>query len=117
MPSSLYILLFITSVILGIAILIVIYYAKKNNHTELYSEGLHNENDGHYDLALRNYENALSEIKKLRLDKKFYDKIAQKIKTLQLTIDYEKNFRLTADHDIKQEPAGVNNKQVFEAVH
>ena len=117
MPSALYILLFITSVITGVVVLFIIFFSKKNSHTELYSEGLHNENDGHYDLALHNYENALSEIKKIKLDKKFYDKISQKIKILQTTIDYEKNFRLTAGQNNKQETAGPGNKQVFEAVH
>ena len=117
MASALYILLFITSAITCVVVLFIIFFAKKNSHTELYSEGLHNENDGHYDLALHNYENALSEIKKLRLDKKFYDKIAKKIKILQTTIDYEKNFRLTTTQNNKSETAGPNNKQVFEAVH
>jgi len=117
MSSSLYILVFITAGLLGAAIIFIILYTKKNGHTELYSEGLHNENDGHYDLALHNYQSALSEIKKLKLDKKFYDKIAQKIKTLQATIDYEKNFRLAADQDDKQASAGPTNKQALEAVH
>ena len=116
MPRALYILLFITFVITAVVVYIIL-FAKKNSHTELYSEGLHNENDGHYDLALHNYENALSEIKNLRRDKKFYDKITQKIKILQTTIDYEKNFRLTAEQNNKQETVGPGNKQVLEAVH
>jgi hypothetical protein len=51
-----------------------------------------NENDGHYTIALQNYEDALHEIRKLRLDNKFGEKIADRIKILQTTIDYEKNF-------------------------
>jgi hypothetical protein len=58
-----------------------------------YYEGLRNENNGSYRLALRNYENALGEIRKLRRDSKFGRKIADRIRILRTTIEYEKNFQ------------------------
>ncbi|MDR3714484.1 MAG: hypothetical protein P4L51_16855 [Puia sp.] len=91
MSSSSYLLLFISLAIpcaLGLILLL-----NKKNHTELYSEGVRNENDGHYDLALHNYEDALSEIRKHNLHDRFSEKITQRIKILRTTIDYEKNFQ------------------------
>ncbi len=91
MFSSVYLALFIIMVIIGSIIFFIAHY-KKNSHTELYKEGVRNENDGRYTSALQNYEDALIEIRKLKLDNKFSEKIAQRIKVLQTTIDYEKNF-------------------------
>jgi hypothetical protein len=61
--------------------------------TELYYEGLRNENNGSYQLALRNYEDALSEIRKIRRNNKFGRKIADRIRILRTTIAYENNFQ------------------------
>jgi hypothetical protein len=91
MSSSLYLLLFIMLIVLFFSIVLISYY-KKNGHTELYREGARNENEGHYKLALQNYEDALTEIRKLKLDNKFGEKIVQRIKILRTLIDYEKNF-------------------------
>jgi len=44
-------------------------------------------------LALHNYEDALSEVRKLRLNDKFGHKIAAKIRVLRTTIEYENNFQ------------------------
>jgi hypothetical protein len=57
-------------------------------------QGLRNENEGCYNLVLRNYEEALIEVRKLKMGKKFGEKIAQRIKILRITIDYEKNFHI-----------------------
>jgi outer membrane protein assembly factor BamD (BamD/ComL family) len=92
MSSSLYLLFFVLPVILSILIILFI-INKKNSHTELYSEGVRNENEGRYNQALRNYEGALAEIRKLRMNRKFGKKIAERIKILQTTINYEKNFQ------------------------
>jgi hypothetical protein len=92
MSSSSYLLILIVPVVSAIVVFLFIAY-KRNGHTELYSEGLRNENDGHYSLALHNYEDALSEIRKLNTNDKFGEKIAQRIKILRTTIDYEKNFQ------------------------
>jgi outer membrane protein assembly factor BamD (BamD/ComL family) len=92
MSSSLYLLFFVLPIILSILIILFI-INKKNSHTELYSEGVRNENEGRYSQALRNYEGALAEIRKLRMNRKFGKKIAERIKILQTTINYEKNFQ------------------------
>ena len=92
MSPLLYLLLFIIPLLISIFIILYILY-KKNSHTELYSEGLRNENNGRYTSALHNYEDALSEIRKLKLNDKFGVKIAQRIKILRTTIDYERNFQ------------------------
>jgi hypothetical protein len=89
MSPLLYLFLFIIPLLSGISIILYILY-KKNSHTELYSEGLRN---GCYTTALHNYEDALSEIRKLKLNNKFGVKIAQRIKILRTTIDYERNFQ------------------------
>ena len=91
MSTPTYWLLFISCTVLCIIILFFIRH-KQNSHTELYSEGVRNENDGRYKMALRNYEDALSEIRKLKLNKKFGTKIAERIKILRTTIDYEQTF-------------------------
>jgi hypothetical protein len=92
MSPLLYLLLFIIPLLSGVFIILYVLY-KKNSHTELYSEGLRNENNGCYTSALHNYEDALSEIRKLKLNNKFGVKIAQRIKILRTTIDYERNFQ------------------------
>ena len=43
-----------------------LFLKKKNLRVELFVEGLKYENDGHFDEAIINYENALSEVKKNR---------------------------------------------------
>jgi hypothetical protein len=92
MSSSSYLLILIIPVVCAIPVILYIAY-KRNGHTELYSEGLRNENDGQYGLALHNYEDALSEIRKLNTNDKLGEKIAQRIKILRTTMDYEKNFQ------------------------
>jgi outer membrane protein assembly factor BamD (BamD/ComL family) len=92
MQSSMYLLIFIASIILILVIVFVAHY-RKNSHTELYREGVRNENDGQYAQALQNYEDALSEIRKLKLDNKFGIKIALRIKILRTFLDYEKSFQ------------------------
>jgi hypothetical protein len=92
MSHPVFLFLIISLIILSLVFILFANY-KKNNHTELYKEGVRNENDGRYAIALQNYQDALSEVKKLRLDNKFGRKIAQRIKILQTIINYEKNFQ------------------------
>jgi hypothetical protein len=75
--------------------LLVIFYLlhRKNAHTELYIQGLRNENNGCYSSALLNYEDALSEIRKLGVKDRFSVKIAERMKVLRSTMAYEKNFQ------------------------
>ena len=86
-------LLAFSFLIILIAVILLIAFKKRNDHTELYSRGVRNENDGNYSQALRNYEDALKEVRKLKLEKNFGTKIAERIKILRTTIDYEKNFQ------------------------
>lgn len=92
MSPSQYLLLFISLIAIGLTIILFI-LRKKNSHTELYSEGVRNENNGLYKQALRNYEDALNETRKLNINNKFGEKIAGRIKILRTTIDYENNFQ------------------------
>ena len=86
-----YLFLFVTLIVLVFIIIFIANY-KKNSHTELYREGVRNENDGRYIEALQNYEDALSEIRKLKLDNKFGAKISGRIKILRTFMDYENSF-------------------------
>ena len=109
MSSALYLLLFILPVVAGV--LLVLFFIQKKSHTELYSEGVRNENDGRYNLALHNYEDALSEVRKHNMNNKFSEKIAQRIKILRTTIDYEKNFQ-----DRRIQPAASKMGAVTEKI-
>ena len=72
------------------------FFLKKNDlPVELFVEGLKNENDGHFDEAIINYENALSEVKKHRIHSNLKNRIIQKLKVLHTIIEYRKNFQLT----------------------
>lgn len=68
---------------------------KKDLPVELFIQGLKYENDGHFDEAIINYENALSEVKKNSVHRELRDRIIQKLIVLHLTIEYKNNFQLT----------------------
>jgi hypothetical protein len=93
-----YFVLIIASAIFVIAIVFFAHY-RKSGHTELYREGVRNENDGRYELALQNYEDALSEIQKLKLDNQFGIKISQRIKVLRNYMLHEKNIQIVRTID------------------
>ena len=92
MTSLYYVAVFVLPVatVLGVLFYLLL---KQNSHTELYSEGLRDENNGSYKTALHKYEDALNEIHKLRMDDKFGHKIAARIRVLRTTIEYENNFQ------------------------
>ncbi|MDP4149534.1 MAG: hypothetical protein Q8927_13140 [Bacteroidota bacterium] len=92
MQSFPVLLFLLVPALIGLVVFLYIFY-KKSGHTELYCEGVRNENDGEYHLALGNYEDALSEIRKLNINDKFGEKIAERIKILRTTMEYERNFR------------------------
>lgn len=92
MPFFFYLVIFIIVTVLISAVVIFILY-KRNNHPKLYNEGLKRENEGHYNLALDSYEEALHEINKRKVNSSLGRRISQKIKILQTTINYEKNFQ------------------------
>jgi hypothetical protein len=83
---------------------------KKNNHTELYREGVRNENDGHYLLALQSFEKALNENLKLKLDNKFGIKISQRIKVLRNFTLYENSLQAGRPPDITNNDTYTVNK-------
>jgi outer membrane protein assembly factor BamD (BamD/ComL family) len=91
MSSTFFLVLIISLVLICVAILVFL-WQKQNAHTELYSEGVRNENAGQYEQALHNYEDALNEIRKLRMSKRFGSKIVQRIKVMRTLINYEKAF-------------------------
>jgi hypothetical protein len=93
MRPSLYALFFIVIIVSALSVILIAQY-KKNSHTGLYKEGVHHENEGDYQSALQNYEDALMEIRRLKVDNKFGDKIEERIKILRTIIDYEKNFQV-----------------------
>ena len=109
MSSSLYFLLFIVLIVIALVAIVFILH-KKNSNTELYSEGVRNENNGLYNQALHNYTDALNEARKLNIDNKFRVKIAQRIKILRTTIDYENNFQEGHEKAASPERIGARKK-------
>ena len=55
---------FIMIALLIASIISSLFLKKKDLPVELFVEGLRYENDGHFDEAIMNYENALNEVKK-----------------------------------------------------
>jgi len=81
--------------ILIASIISSLFLKKKNLPVELFVEGLKYENDGHFDEAIINYENALSEVKKSRFYRDLENKIIQKLKVLYTISEYQKNTQFT----------------------
>jgi len=92
MSSSFYLFLSISISLIVLVIVFIILW-RQHGHSELYNEGVQNENDGQYFLALKNYDDALNEIRKLNVKNKLSRKITERIKVLHSTIEYEKNFQ------------------------
>jgi hypothetical protein len=66
---------------------------KKNIPGALFAEGLRNENSGQFEQAVLTYTNALEQVKKARFrDSHLKNMILEKLKVLNTTIEYEKNF-------------------------
>jgi hypothetical protein len=91
MSLFIYVLLFLISALPAL-IVSLIAIPKRNSFTDLYNEGIKNENAGHYQLALHNYEGALREMVKFRPARKLTKRINQRIRILRTTIEYEQNF-------------------------
>lgn len=72
-----------------------LFLKKKNLPVELFVEGLKYENNGHFDEAIINYENALAEVKKNRFHNNLKNRIIQKLKVLQTIIEYQKSLQFT----------------------
>jgi len=86
---------FIMIALLIASIISSLFLKKKDLPVELFVEGLRYENDGHFDEAIMNYENALSEVKKNRFHRDLENKIIQKLKVLYTISEYEKNTQFT----------------------
>ena len=93
---------FVMIAILIASIISSLFLKKKNLPVELFVEGLKYENDGHFDEAIINYENALSEVKKNRFYRDLENKIIQKLKVLYTISEYQKNTQFT------RKIAGIN---------
>ena len=89
---------FIMIALLIVSIISSLFLKKKNLPVELFVEGLKYENDGHFDEAIINYENALSEVKKNRFHNNLKNKIIQKLKVLHTIIEYKKNIGFTRSY-------------------
>ena len=84
---------FIMIALLMASIISSLFLKRKNLPVEFFVEGLKYENNGHFDEAIINYENALSEAKKNRFHGDLKNKIIQKLKVLHTIIEYKKNIR------------------------
>jgi hypothetical protein len=86
---------FIMIALLITSVISSLFLRKKNLPVELFVEGLRYENDGHFDEAIINYENALSEVKKNRSHRDLENRIIQKLKVLYTVSEYKKNIQFT----------------------
>ena len=84
---------FIMIALLIASIISSLFLKKKDLPVELFVEGLRYENDGHFDEAIINYENALSEVKKNRFHRDLEIRIIQKLKVLYTISEYRKNIQ------------------------
>ena len=88
---------FIMIALLITSVISSIFIRKKNLPVELFTEGLKYENDGLFDEAIVNYENALNEVRKNRFHSDLENKIIQKLKVLYTIIEYKKNIQFTRE--------------------
>ena len=84
---------FIMITLLIASVISSLFLKKKDLPVELFVEGLRYENDGHFDEAIINYENALSEVKKNKFHRDLENRIIQKLKVLHTTSEYRKNIQ------------------------
>ena len=86
---------------LGVALMIAILFArflilkKKNIPIRLFSLALKNENSGHLEEAIVNYESALLEVEKIRFHSELKKKIVEKLKVLKMMVEYDNNSHFT----------------------
>jgi len=84
---------FIMIALLIASIISSLFLKKKDLPVELFVEGLRYENDGHFDEAIMNYENALNEVRKNRFQSELENRIIQKLKVLHTISEYKKNIQ------------------------
>ena len=66
---------------------------KKTLPVRLFIEAQKDENDGRFEDAVITYESALDEARKLRFHGSLRNKIIDKLKVLQTTIEYKNSFQ------------------------
>jgi hypothetical protein len=91
--NYLFLLTVLSIIILSIILLIHLFnLRKKNIPVGLFVEALRNENNGHFEEAVINYETALNEAKKIRFNNTLKGKITGKLKLLHTIIEYNNNL-------------------------
>lgn len=92
MPLYYYLLIL---VVLSILFLVIRFWImrQKNISVELFARALQEENSGHYEEAVVNYESALKEVIKIRYHGNLKNKIVEKIRLMRTVIDYQKSNR------------------------
>ena len=68
---------------------------KKSLPVKLFIAAQRNETDGYFEEAIITYESALDEAKKVRFHSSLKNRIADKLKVLNTTIEYRNNLRFT----------------------
>ena len=86
---------FIMIALLVVSIISSLFLKKNNLPVELFVEGLKYENNGHFDEAIINYQNALAEMERNRFHNNLKNKIIQKLKVLHTIIEYQKSLEFT----------------------
>ena len=66
---------------------------KSDTPVALFTEALRNENNGHFEAAVLSYESALKQVKNVRYNTSFRNKIVEKIKILHTIIERKNNLR------------------------
>jgi len=95
-----YYFLFLPMTLLVILLIRFFVVRKKSLSDILLSEALKNENDGYFNEAIINYNQALIEIKKNRVNNNGLKiKIIDKIKTLHTVTEYKNNFNFLRYHE------------------
>jgi hypothetical protein len=84
----------ISIMIIALIIFVInsVFLKKKNLSDQLFLEGLKQENNGHFEEALINYENALDEVKKSNNHSDLEIEIKQKLKVLHTIIEYKNSI-------------------------
>ena len=84
---------FIMITLIIASIISSLFIKKRTLPVELFVEGLKNENDGYFDEAIINYENALTQVKTSRFHRDLKNKLIQKLTVLHTIIEYKKNIQ------------------------
>jgi hypothetical protein len=83
-------------IVLAIIFLVIrsLVLRKKHISVELFAKALQNENSGQYEEAVVLYENALSEVEKIKFHSGLRAKIVEKLKLLHTIVDYQNSHRV-----------------------